>query len=92
MRTQQLNELVKVLQIASKDKALLEEFLKDILTQKELEEIPTRWEIVRRLYKGEIHKDIAKDLKIGVGTVTRGSKEMKDKNGGFMKVLKKIYK
>ena len=92
MQNKRFKDMLKAFQVASKDEALLEEFLKDILTPKELEEIPTRWEIVHRLYSGEPHHKIAKELHIGVGTVTRGSKEMKDKNGGFMKVLKKLYK
>ncbi len=92
MQNSQMDELLKILVVASKDKALLRAFLEDLLTQKELQEIPVRWEIVRRLYKGEVHTGIAKDLKIGIGTVTRGANELKDKNGGFIKVLKKMYK
>jgi Trp operon repressor len=92
MKNTKKEELLKALMVASKDKALLEAFLEDLLTPVELREVPTRWEIVRRLSKGEKHADIAHTLKIGIGTVTRGSIEMRDKNGGFAKVLKKMYK
>ncbi len=92
MKNSQMDELLKVLATASKDKALLRTFLEDLLTPKELQEIPVRWEIIRRLQKGDVHKNIAKDLKVGIGTVTRGANELKDKNGGFIKVLKKLYK
>lgn len=85
-------ELLKAFMLASKDSALLENFLEALLTPKERNALPKRWEIIRRLYKGEKQWSIANDLKIGIGTVTRGSRELKDKNGGFVKVLKKLYK
>lgn len=84
------DELLKAFMTASKDKALLEAFLEDLLTQKELQESSVRWEIIRRLQRGDVHKNIAKELKVGIATVTRGAKELKDKNGGFTKVLKKL--
>lgn len=86
------DELLKAFMIASQDKAMLEAFLEDLLTPKERNALPKRWEIVRRLYKGEKQWSVADDLKLGVATVTRGSRELKDSNGGFMRVLKKIYK
>jgi len=54
----------------------LENFLEGILTPKELEEIPTRLQIVKMLKKGIPQHKIAKDLGIGIATVTRGSKEL----------------
>ncbi len=86
------DELIKAIMIASSDKAVLEAFLEDLLTPRERNALPKRWEIVRRLYKGQKQWDVAEDLKLGVATVTRGSRELKDKNGGFIKVLKKLYK
>ena len=71
-----LNKLIDTL-ISIKDKELLKDFLKGILTIKELEEIPLRLEIITRLLNGEAQHKIAKELKIGVATVTRGSKELK---------------
>lgn len=90
MQNSQMDDLLKAVITASKDKALLKSFLEDLLTQKELQEIPVRWEIIRRLQKGDVHKNIAKKLKVGIATVTRGANELKDKNGGFIKVLKKL--
>lgn len=84
------DELLKAFMVASKDKVLLEAFLNDLFTPKELYTLPKRWEIIRRLNKGEHHWSIAQDLKIGIATVTRGSRELRNKNGGFAKVLKKL--
>lgn len=71
-----LNELVQTL-VGIKDEKLMKDFLIGILTPKELEEIPVRLQIVKALKKKTSHRKIANDLKIGVATVSRGSREIK---------------
>ncbi len=83
-------EVIEVLSKISKDKQLLADFIKDILTPREFENIGVRWQIVKRLAKGEHHQSIAEDLHLGVATVTRGSREMRKKEGGFRRALKII--
>jgi TrpR family transcriptional regulator, trp operon repressor len=63
--------------LSIKSEIEMEKFLKGILTFKELEEIPTRLEIIRMLKKGMPQQKIASQLGVGVATVTRGSKELK---------------
>lgn len=84
--------LVEILSKIGNDKALLASLLQDILTPQEYDDISIRWEIIRRLDKGETQRSIADSLGIGVATVTRGSRELRDTKGGFAKVLKKIKK
>ncbi|MEN8253499.1 MAG: YerC/YecD family TrpR-related protein [Patescibacteria group bacterium] len=68
-------ELVEfLLNIKSEKEMFL--FLQGILTPKELEEIPTRLQIVKMLKAGTAQHKIAEKLGIGVATVTRGSKEI----------------
>jgi len=55
----------------------IEEFLESILTIKELIEISTRLEIVKQLKLGIPQQKIAKDLGVGVATITRGAHELK---------------
>jgi len=81
-------ELLETIFKVAKNKSLLNDFIKDILTSKEMENISTRWQIVRRLAKGEHHQNIAEDLGLGVATVTRGSREMRKKEGGFRRALR----
>ena len=83
-------ELVEVFSKISGDKKLITEFLKDILTLAEFETVALRWQIVKRLNKKETHRRIAKDLSLGISTVSRGFSELRDKNGGFALVLKKL--
>ncbi len=85
-------EVVEVFYKVAKDKVLLADFIKEILTPREFENIAVRWQIVKRLDKGEHHQSIAGDLRLGVATVTRGSREMRKKDGGFRRALKLIKK
>lgn len=81
-------EVIDVIHKIAKDKILLSDFIKDILTPREFDNVGVRWQIVKRLEKGEHHQSIAEDLHLGVSTVTRGSREMRKKDGGFRRVLK----
>ncbi len=85
-------ELLEVLHAASKDRGLFNDFIKEILTPREFDNLSRRWQIVRRLAKGEHHQAIAEALKIGVATVTRGSREMRKQDGGFRRALRLIHK
>lgn len=69
-----------------KDKALLEDFFLSVTTDKERKELLLRVEIVRRLLAGEPQIKIAKELGVGIATVTRGSKEL---SHGYFKALRK---
>lgn len=71
-----LNELIDLL-LNIKNKEEMKNFLLGILTPKELEEIPTRLQIVKMLKKGTSQHEIAEKLGVGIATVTRGSKEIK---------------
>ena len=71
-----------------KNSKLMSEFIKDILTPTEFEEIIIRWQIIKQLSKGVSQREIAKNLKVSIATITRGSRELRDKKGGFWKVLK----
>lgn len=62
---------------AIKNKEELLEFIKGILTEKELSEIPARLQIIRMIKAGIPQHTIAEELHVGVATVTRGSKEIK---------------
>src|SRR3989338_923730 len=84
------HELVEVFSRIFGDKKLMAEFLVDILTPAEFEALALRLQIVKRLNKGETHREVAGDLGIGVSTVNRGSRELRNKNGGFHLMLKKL--
>lgn len=74
-----INEFLKI-----KDKKVMKNFLLGLLTPQELDEIPTRVQIVKMLKKGIPQQQIAEKLGIGVATVTRGSTEIK--KGRFINI------
>lgn len=76
MNQKRLDDLIAVL-LKFKTREEMLDFLQGILTPKELEELSTRLVIVKMLKKGITQEKIAKQLKVGVGTVTRGSNELK---------------
>lgn len=61
-----------------------EDFLVGILTPQELADIITRLKIVRKLKQGISQHLIAEQLGVGVGTVTRGSREIKNNRFKFI--------
>jgi len=78
-----VGELVEAF-LANKSKSEMLDSLKGILTPRELEELTTRLQIVKLIKKGLPHQEIAHRLKVGVATVTRGSRELQV--GRFTKV------
>lgn len=72
-----LGELIKIL-LKIKDEEVMYDFLRGILTPKELLEISNRLQIVKMLKRGISHHDIARKLRVGVATVTRGSQELRE--------------
>lgn len=71
-----INEFIELL-LNIKDSSEMRNFLYGLFTPKELDELMTRVKIVKLLKKGVAQHKIAEKLKVGVATVTRGSKEIK---------------
>lgn len=59
-----------------KTKKEMKDFLEGLLTPKEAKELAQRLEIVKMLKADLPQHEIARRLKVGVATVTRGSKEL----------------
>ena len=73
----ELEDLIKTVLKIKTEKEMYD-FLQGILTPKELLEIPNRLQIVKMLKRGISHHDIAGKLHVGVATVTRGSRELRE--------------
>jgi len=69
------------------DPRLIAAFLKSLLTRRELEEVDGRWELVKRLARGESQRAIARRLGMSLCKITRGSRELKKRNSAFRRVL-----
>ncbi len=69
------------------DPELIADFLKSILTRRELAEVDGRWELVKRLDRGESQRAIARRLGMSLCKITRGSRELKKRNSAFKRIL-----
>ncbi|NCO88906.1 hypothetical protein AUK04_01215 [Candidatus Roizmanbacteria bacterium CG2_30_33_16] len=76
MNKKKLEELINSF-LKQKNLIEMRDFLFGILTPSELDEIVTRLQIVKLIKKGLPHQEIARRLKVGVATVTRGSRELR---------------
>lgn len=85
------DELAAVIQRISHERTLLRGFLEDVLSPAEHAKIVKRWQIVKQLWQGVSQRKIARNLRVSIATITRGSRELRDEAGGFQKVLKKLY-
>ena len=59
------------------DPRLIDGFLRGLLTPKELDDLSSRWELVKRLRRGDSQRTIARDLGVSLCKITRGSRELK---------------
>lgn len=87
-----MEELLGVIQKVAGDRELLKAFFRDILSPGEYQELGVRWQIVKQLAEGKSQRDVAKNLHTAIATVTRGSRELADKEGGFRQVLQRLSK
>ena len=55
-------------------------FMIELLTSAELETLSKRWQILKMLKEGITQREIAKELKVSLCKVTRGSQILKKKN------------
>jgi TrpR family trp operon transcriptional repressor len=70
-----------------KNEEMAENILRNILTPKELEEISKRLQIFKMLKAGISQREIAKKLKVSIGTVSRGSRELQYGPPGFKNLV-----
>jgi len=70
---------------------LILKFLGSLLTPKELQEVSTRWALVKLIDDGMSQRNIARDLGLSLCKITRGSKELKKENSPFHEMIG-IYK
>ncbi|HSW75207.1 MAG TPA: Trp family transcriptional regulator [Candidatus Saccharimonadales bacterium] len=69
------NDFIELIHTA-RDKQLLEDLLVGVTTVQERAAIVRRIEIIKHLIAGTPQAEIAKELGVGIATVTRGSKEL----------------
>lgn len=87
-----MNKIKEIAQILSvtEDSELIEGFLKSILTRNEIDEISSRWELVKQLHNGVSQRKIAERFGLSLCKITRGSRELKKNPSAFRIMIEKF--
>ena len=81
-----LHELASALAV-TEDAVLIKNFLHCLLTKAEIADIAARWALVKALEQKIPQREIAKNLGLSLCKITRGSREMKNPDHTFQKML-----
>ena len=85
-----MNELFDaILAVKSKEEAV--NFFRDLLTLPELSEFSSRWQMVKRLVRGEPYLKIAKDLGVSTTTVARVAHWLHEGRGGYKALAERLF-
>ncbi len=90
-KTKKIKSLVGAL-LSIKNQQDMLNFLRDLCTLEELQEISSRWQVVQMLNQGMPYRQISQKTGVSTTTVTRIAYWLKHGQGGYDKVLKKISK
>jgi TrpR family transcriptional regulator, trp operon repressor len=82
MINKSLDEMARVFAHAE-DETLIKGFLECLLTKNELDEVTSRWELVKLIDAGMSQRKIAQKLGLSLCKITRGSKELKKEGSAF---------
>ena len=71
---------------------LVEKFLADLFTEKELETCVTRLKGMCLLHDGASYKQIEKMTRLSSATIARLAKRVADRDGGFQDIIRRFKK
>ena len=74
------------------DELLIKSFLRRLLTPAETADIAARWALVKALEQKIPQREIARTLGLSLCKITRGSKEMKNPDQAFQKMMAAVRK
>ncbi|MDA3799537.1 MAG: Trp family transcriptional regulator [Kiritimatiellae bacterium] len=74
------------------DKQEMKQFLEEILTENEIQQLNKRWTLLEMLDEKVTQRTIAKSLKISLCKITRGSKILKNKESICHKYIRALNK
>ena len=84
--SQELSQLL----IRARDENELAVLLEGVLTPQELEEVVERCRLLTRLLAGQKQREIAKDLGVSLGKISRGSRLLQYGSPHFREALRRI--
>lgn len=90
LNTPQINSLVEAL-LTLKNQAEMKKFLRDLLTENEIEEFARRWQVAQMLAQKVPYTTIVKATGLSSTTVARVSQWLNKGMGGYRMVLNTLY-
>lgn len=84
-------ELVRLF-AAMDDEQKMARLFDELFTEKELNDLAMRWQLLKELYQGMTQRDIAARHKISLCKITRGSKILKSKDSVIHELLEEHFK
>lgn len=90
-KTSKLKKLTRAFFSLKKEQDMLD-FLRDLCTLEELEELSSRWEAVQMIGRGLPYREIAQKTGLSTTTVTRIAHWLKYGEGGYRKALDNLKK
>ena len=90
LNTLQINSLVEAL-LALKNQAEMKKFLRDLLTEKEIEEFARRWQAAQMLDQKVPYSAIVKATGLSSTTVARVSQWLNKGMGGYRLLLTRLH-
>ncbi len=72
------------------DRASAERFLRDLCTRRELEEMTSRWAVVRHLTAGTPYRAIHDETGVSTATITRINDWLRNGTGGYGEALTRL--
>ncbi|MCL1600657.1 MAG: YerC/YecD family TrpR-related protein [Actinomycetia bacterium] len=76
--------------ISLEDQEGAERLLRDLCTRRELEEIVSRWAVVRRLAAGDSYRAIRENTSVSTATITRINDWLRNGSGGYGEALNRL--
>ena len=89
LKAKEINKLYDAI-VSIQERKECEEFLRDLLTETELNEVATRWLVARLLDKGTTYIEIESITGLSSTTIARVHKWLKKSKGGYVAMLDKI--
>jgi TrpR-related protein YerC/YecD len=77
--------------LALKNSKEVEAFLKDLTTPQELENFTERFEVAKRLAESKTQREVSKDTKVALVTVTRVNKFLKNGFNGYKLIIDRLH-
>lgn len=85
-----LDELIRIFTSLDSEEDMAR-FFSEIFTERELNDMALRWQLVKELHNGHTQRQIAARHKISLCKITRGSKILKNPDSIIKRLLSGLY-